>query len=256
MPQLSFDLHVHPAPSSVPRWGTGAQVRDAAARAGVRGFVWKSHEEHTATRAAALPPFGPLVIGSASLNAWAGPDDVLAAIAAGARWLWGPSRGPGLALGWDLPLPSWWPDLRGRLGGDRPRIVLATGHADAAGRLAMALAAQGTGDLCSVTHALRVPIAESERLVSLGCLLEVDLYTGAHAVPGIPLADLAAGIERLVARGLPFYLASDAGQAEVGDPYAFSARMLAALAERVGETTVHRAATDAPARVLARLGIA
>src|SRR5262245_38517806 len=99
--QLSWDLHVHPGPSSVPRWGTGAEIQAAAARAGLAGFVWKSHERHTPLDCAALPP-EPRAIGAASLNAWAGPDDVERAIADGARWLWGPSRLPGLMLGWDL----------------------------------------------------------------------------------------------------------------------------------------------------------
>lgn len=35
MVQLSWDFHVHPGPSSVPRWGNGAEIQAAAARAGV-----------------------------------------------------------------------------------------------------------------------------------------------------------------------------------------------------------------------------
>ena len=50
MPALSYDLHVHPAPSAAPRWGDGLRVWHAAAKAGVLGFVWKAHEEHTVAR--------------------------------------------------------------------------------------------------------------------------------------------------------------------------------------------------------------
>jgi hypothetical protein len=66
--QLAWDLHVHPGPSSVRRWGTGAQIQAAAARAGLRGFLWKSHERHTSLACADLPRT-PRAIGSASLNA-------------------------------------------------------------------------------------------------------------------------------------------------------------------------------------------
>ncbi len=256
MPQLSWDLHVHPAPSSVPRWGTGAEVRAAAARAGVRGFVWKSHEEHTAARARALPPGEPVVVGSASLNDWASVTDVAAAVADGARWIWGPSRAPGLRLGWDLPLPTWWPALLEALDADRPRLVFATGHTDAAGRRAMAEAARTNGDLCSVTHALRIPPGEAEELARLGCLLEVDLYTTAHPVPGLKSLDLVAGLARLAQAGLPVYITTDAGQAEVGDPYRFSSVMLAALAERIGEDAVVAAAGTGPTGVATALGLA
>ena len=47
---LSYDLHVHPAPSVARRWGDGLRVWQAAAEAGVLGFVWKAHEEHTVAR--------------------------------------------------------------------------------------------------------------------------------------------------------------------------------------------------------------
>ena len=55
MPALSYDLHVHPAPSAAPRWGDGDRIWQAAAAAGVRGFVWKAHEEHTVARCLELP---------------------------------------------------------------------------------------------------------------------------------------------------------------------------------------------------------
>ena len=44
MPQLSWDLHLHPAPSTAPRWGDGLQVWQAASEAGAR--VWMSRIGH------------------------------------------------------------------------------------------------------------------------------------------------------------------------------------------------------------------
>ncbi len=256
MPQLSFDLHVHPGPSvMVPRWGTITEVRAAAARAGVRGLVWKSHEQHTAAQVATLDSQGPLVIGSASMNAFSTAADVTAAMAAGARWVWGPSRRPDGGMGWDLPLPDWWPTLRAALDVPHAMVVLGTGHTDSPGRRALAEAAHATGDICSVTHALRLSDVELQQLVALGCVLEVDLYTGTHQVPGLPPIDLAAGMTRLAARDLPFYLTSDAGQAETGDPYRFSAEVLAALSQRVGAPLVTEAAVVGPERIVARLGL-
>jgi hypothetical protein len=135
-------------------------------------------------------------------------------------------------------------------------VVLAAGHTDAPGRRVLAEAARATGDICSVTHALRLTDAELADLAALGCVLEVDLYTGSHRVPGLPSIDLAAGVTRLAAAGLPFYLTSDAGQAETGDPYVFSAQVLASLARRVGTRIVTDAAEAGPERVIARLGLA
>ena len=96
MPFLSWDLHLHPGPSNVPRWGSGSQIWEAARDAGVAGFVWKSHEFHTADRAAALPAGPPHAFGSASLNPWAGVEDVMAAVEVGARWVWGPTQNEAL----------------------------------------------------------------------------------------------------------------------------------------------------------------
>ena len=254
-PQLSWDLHVHPAPSSVPRWGSGERIRAAASRAGLLGFVWKSHEEHTARRARALPTGTPRAIGSASLNDWASPADVLEAVADGARWIWGPSRASGPLPAWDLPLPGWWPALLAGLPADAPRLVLATGHLGGPGRRAMAEAAAARGHICSITHALFVPREEVDLLVGLGCRFEVDLYSAAHTVPGLPSVDLAAGVVRLRDRGAVVYLTTDAGQPAVGDPYRFSARMLAALGQRLGTDAEAEVAVAGPSGVAGALGL-
>jgi hypothetical protein len=249
--QLSWDLHVHPGPSSVPRWGTGAQVQVAAARAGLRGFVWKSHETHTPLLCADLAP-SPRAIGSASLNPWAGPDDVERAIVDGARWLWGPSRRPRLELGWDLPLPAWWPDLVDRLERLDGPLVLATGHLDATGRRAFAeLASSSSRYLCSVTHAASLERPEVADLHRLGCLFEVDLYTAVHAVPGRPRPDLVSAVGALRAWGASVYLTTDAGQPETGDPYGFAEGILEPLVRALGIEEVEDMARTIPDHVAA-----
>ena len=222
MPTLSYDLHVHPGPSRAPRWGDGRRVWEAARDAGVRGFVWKAHERHTAELARGLPSEPVRAIASASLNAWATAGDVVEAVDAGARWIWGPTLGDDGAVGWDLPLPAWWDELAHWLALPRRRLVLATGHLGAPGRAAMAeLAERHDHLLCSVTHSLFVPLDELEQLAGLGCRLEVDAYTLAVDIPGRRRARL----EDVVARG-PVYFTSDGGQEATGNPFLFGARTL------------------------------
>ena len=233
MPQLSWDLHLHPAPSAAPRWGDGLRVWQAARDAGVRGFVWKSHEEHTAERVRALPPGPPTAIGSASLNAWATLESVMGALALGARWIWGPSRDPQGQLAWDLPLPRWWPELRTALVTLSHPVVLATAHLDAVGRLEFArTAAERPAFRCSITHSLHLPENEATLLAELGCAFEFDLYTSVHPVPDRRPADFLTRATSLRETGSFVYITSDAGQARVGNPFEFSERVLGDLADR------------------------
>ena len=252
MAQLSFDLHVHPGPSSVPRWGTGAEVQAAAARAGVRGFVWKSHDGHTA-RACRELAATPRAIGSASLNAWAGTADVAAAIEDGARWVWGPTYKDG-KVGWELPLPSAWDAIAALLRTSRVPLVLGTGHLAAAGRRAFAeLAASAPHLLCSITHSLYLPEDEVVALRDRGCVFEVDLFTGTHKLPDRPAIELATGIPRLRELGATVYLTSDAGQRDTGDPYVFSAATLAGLAPILGADVVDEIAVTNPETVVSHV---
>ena len=200
-------------------------------------------------RALTSPPT-PRAIGSASLNAWAGPDDVERAILDGARWLWGPSRRPHLELGWDLPLPAWWPELVARLEHLDGPLVLATGHLDATGRRAFAeLAASSSRYLCSVTHAASLDRREVADLQRLDCLFEVDLYTTVHAVPGRSRPDLVSAVGALRAWGASVYLTTDAGQPETGDPYTFAEGVLEPLVGALGIEEVEGMARTIPERV-------
>jgi hypothetical protein len=248
---LAYDLHLHPGPSSVPRWGDGERVWRAAAAAGVGGFVWKSHEEHTVERCRELPTEPVWAIPSASLNPWAAYDDVVEAVEAGARWLWGPTMTADGEIGWDLPLPAEWDRLAGWLVSRRPRVVLATGHLGPAGRSAFARAASAAGRPCSVTHSLYVPVEEALGLAGQGCAFEIDAYTYAHPLEGRARNDLAAMVAELTRAGALIYFASDGGQAATGDPFAFGARVLAEVERLLEPAAVHRLAVDGPRAMVA-----
>jgi hypothetical protein len=251
--QLSWDLHVHPGPSSVPRWGTGAEIQAACARAGVAGFVWKSHEGHTARACRDLPADGPRAIGSASLNAWATPDSVSEAIADGAGWVWGPTYVEG-GVGWDLPLPEQWAAFMALLAKVSRPLVLGTGHLGAAGRRAFAEFAAATPNLtCGVTHSLYLDATEVAELHGLGCLFEVDLYTSSRAIHGRPRTDLVSGIAALRAAGAWVYVTTDCGQKDVGDPYAFSRATLDTFAAAIGEEAATEVVIDHPRQLALRI---
>jgi hypothetical protein len=251
--QLSWDLHVHPGPSSVPRWGTGAEIQAACARAGVSGFVWKSHDGHTARAAAELPKDGPRAIGSASLNAWATPANVTEALDDGALWVWGPTYLEG-HVGWELPLPARWADFTTLLAAVGRPIILATGHLGETGRRAFAeFAAPLAHVTCSITHSLYLSRPEVLALRDLGCVFEVDLYTSTRPIHGRPRTDLATGIRMVLDDGAEVYVTTDFGQKDTGDPYVASRATLDRLAADLGGETTRRVAVDNPRRLAERM---
>ena len=232
---LRWYLHFHRGGRHEGRWGDAAQVREAAARAGVRGLVYKNHAGSSADEVSALPPGAPTVIPSIVLNHGMSPGAVADAITAGVRWIWGPSRKPDGTLGWDLPLPRGWNDIvRVLLDVDEP-IVLATSHLDAVGRHELAsLALEKHSILCAVTHSLYLSDFETRRLAGLGAVFEVDLYTMTHAVREHRFARLAPRTDLVHSLDSTIYLTSDAGQAAVGDPYDFVRRVLNKLRTSIG----------------------
>jgi hypothetical protein len=251
MPMLSYDLHVHPGPSTAPRWGDGLRVREAAAAAGVRGFVWKAHECHTATLCRQLPSGPVRAIASASLNPWAATDDVIEAVQAGARWIWGPTLGAEGEIGWELELPSWWDILADWLPTAETSLVLATGHLGAAGRATLAeLAASHEHLVCSITHSPYVPLPELSRLAELGCLFEIDAYTFTHELEGRRGEPLPAVLDAVASARALLYFTSDGGQASTGNPFVFGARALERVAELVGEDAACALGVEGPATVI------
>jgi len=249
---LSYDLHVHPGPSRAPRWGTGEEVQRAAEEVGVRGFVWKAHERHTARLCAELPPSPVRAFGSASLNPWSSLDDVLGAIAEGAQWLWGPTVSAAGETAWELELPRYWPELAVALARLERRLIVATGHLQPAGRSAFAnLAASSPNLLCSVTHTLYVPPDELLELSALGAVFELDAYTFTHELPGRTLEPPAATLDALERAGGVVYFTSDGGQASTGNPFVFGAESLDRLGEVAGADRAERLGGAGPEAVVA-----
>jgi hypothetical protein len=238
----------------MPRWGGGARVYQAAAAAGVRGFVWKAHEEHTVGRVRQLPAAPVRAIGSASLNPWARPADIAAALEEGALWLWGPTVNPGGRIAWDLPLPrSWGPVARFLVDLRRP-LVIATGHLGTHGRAAFAaLAAENDSLLCSITHSLYLPQDEALRLAATGAVFEIDAYTYVTEIEGRIRANVREHVHALADAGALVYFTSDGGQASTGNPFEFGARVLDEIAERIGLEAARRLGIENPESLVRRL---
>jgi hypothetical protein len=253
--QLSWDLHLHPGPASEGRWGTGPELWRAASAAGVAGFVWKEHARRIEAEVSRLPDTGPRCLPSLVMNSWAGPEDVAESLAAGVRWFWGPTRDAEGKLCWDLSVPSWWPEAEDLLVASGLTVVLSTGHLDRRGRRRLAeAAARNDKVMCSVTHSLYVPEEELGELVELGCAFEHDLFTASFPIPGRPERELASALARALELGGLTYLTSDAGQAGIGNPFAFAAEALEVLAKAASVTVVSEVARTNPARVAAHLG--
>lgn len=248
---LSYDLHLHPGPAAVPRWGTGAEIWRAARDAGVRGFVWKAHDRHTVKACSELPAEPVRAIGSASLNPWSELSDVLAALEQGALWLWGPTQDRNANTGWDLPLPSYWPQLTQALTQLTSRIVLATGHLGPDGRSAFAsLAADYDHLLCSITHTLYVPTPELPRLAVCDAIFELDAYTLTVEIPGRTRSAPEAVLADLNAAGSTAYFTSDGGQAETGNPFLFATATLNELSRAIGPAAANQLGTVNPAAIV------
>jgi hypothetical protein len=254
VPVLSYDLHVHPGPSTAPRWGTGIDVLRAAEAAGVHGFVWKAHEQHTPRLCAALPQSPVRAFGSASLNPWSTRDDVLEALEDGARWLWGPTMSGAGEIGWELELPVYWPVLEEALRQPGNRRILATGHLGPAGRTQLAQLAKGSPSLlCSITHTLYVPPEELVELVELGAVFEIDGYTLRHELPGRRRYPPENTVKLLQEAGALVYFTSDGGQADTGNPFTFGAECLHYLGTIIGGHRAEKVGLEAPSAVVSWL---
>ncbi len=92
----AIDLHIHCAPSIVPRLVTDDEASQGAADAGLQAIVIKSHHESTVTRAKVVDrKHGDMrVFGGVCLNHYVGginPDAVRAALGLGGKVVWMPS---------------------------------------------------------------------------------------------------------------------------------------------------------------------
>jgi len=217
----------------------------------VAGFVWKSHERHTADLCAELPPGPPRAIGSAILNRWAGVEDVLAAVGSGAGWVWCPTCDAEGMNAWNLPLPVWWNELWAELVEHGRRLVLATGHLDSDGRRIVAEACAGVPHItCSITHSHFVSEEELVSLSRTGCAFEFDCYTLTHTIPGLSAGSLRRFAELALERGCNAYLTSDGGQASTGNPFAFAAATLRSWRPTCGDDLLVTLSRSGPERLV------
>jgi hypothetical protein len=242
----AVDLHVHPGPSPYPRRIDAIGAARAAAEAGMRAIVLKSHHADTATVIEALRPHGLAdidveVYGGVVLNSQVGginPHAVSHSLAMGGRVVWMPTiSSPAhisstghfptatVELIDERPVDVW--DAAGGLLGEVREVlalvasadaVLASGHLPAPSIEAVFQAAQEAGvRRLLVNHPNFIVDVDSElarRLVALGAYVEheVSMYDETSRFHAFPLATLEdwielAGPERSI-------LASDLGQAD------------------------------------------
>lgn len=241
----AVDLHVHPAPSPYPRRVDPIGAAAAAAEAGMRAIVLKSHHSDTAMLIEALRERGldevPLeVYGGVVLNSQVGginPHAVSLSLAMGGRVVWLPTISSPAHLASsghfptatvnlldEEPIDVWGadgellPELRTILGLiAEADAVLASGHVPPRSIVAAFEAAREAGvKRLLVNHPnfiVDVSSEEARRLVELGAYIEheVSMYDESSKFHSFGIETLEewieiAGLEHTV-------LASDLGQA-------------------------------------------
>jgi hypothetical protein len=208
----SVDLHVHPAPSPLPRRIDAIEAAWSAEQIGMRAIVVKSHHHSTVTDVLALGGYGldggPVkVFGGIALNSAVGglnPHAVDLALAMGGRIVWFPTIGspqhiahhaahpnlkfPKLAVHVRDERPIDVLDENGRL---RPEVhdiiglikehdaILASGHMAPDRILAVFKAAREAGvDRLLVNHpnfVIEATHEQGRRFVELGAMIEHSL---------------------------------------------------------------------------------
>ena len=133
----AVDLHVHPAPSPLPRRIDAADAARLAAEAGFRAIVVKSHHHSTVTDVLALEqentlPEGVRVFGGIALNGPVGglnPKAVDLALKMGGRIVWFPTIGSPQHIRHHAEHPNLkFPKLAVQLKPEEPIDILADGN--------------------------------------------------------------------------------------------------------------------------------
>jgi hypothetical protein len=256
------DLHVHAAPSLLPRHGDDAQTIAAERALGFSTLVLKSHEGSTAERAALA---GDGVYGGVVLNSAVGganPDAVEVAARLGARVVWLPtvssathkagSANPELSVhkGFELRLvevfqdgrlrPEWYDVLDAVAAHD---LVLASGHlsADETASLFNSAADRGITRLL-VNHPKMAFLGwhqdAARALRNLGAHLELGVLPDLLGGPRHASIDLADEYPREL-----LVFGADLGHAHHPAPARAVPLWLRRLEQRVGERTAHRILT-------------
>jgi Family of unknown function (DUF6282) len=279
----AVDLHVHPSPSPYPRRIDPIGAAAAAAEAGMRAIVLKSHHNETASLIEALRPHGldeiPVeVYGGVVLNTQVGginPHAVSLCLAMGGRVVWMPTiSSPAhiasdghfptatVALLAERPVDVWNGDdeLVPELDAILELIaeadaILASGHLPPRSIVACFEAAREAGvRRLLVNHPNFIVDLDSDdarRLVELGAYVEheVSMYDRESRFHSFEISTLRewielAGPERTI-------LASDLGQAENPLPPESLERVGAELVESgVEAELVRKLLADNPARLL------
>jgi len=279
----AVDLHVHPSPSPYPRRIDPIGAASAAAEAGMRAIVLKSHHNETASLIEALRPHGlgeiPVeVYGGVVLNTEVGginPHAVSLCLAMGGRVVWMPTiSSPAhiasdghfptatVALLDERPVDLWdgddelVPELDTILGliADAD-AVLASGHLPPRSIVACFEAARDAGvRRLLVNHPNFIVDIEGEqalRLVELGAYVEheVSMYDRESRFHAFEISTLREWIE--LAGPDRTILASDLGQADNPLPPESLERVGEELVEvGVDASQVRRMLADNPARLL------
>jgi hypothetical protein len=278
----AVDLHVHPSPSPYPRRVDPVAAAEAAAAAGMRAIVLKSHHSDTAVIIDALRERGLArvdieVYGGIVLNSQVGginPHAVSLSLAMGGRVVWLPTiSSPAhlassghfptatVKLMEEQPIDVW--EGPGKLLPELTTVfeliadadaMLASGHLPPNSIVACFEAARAAGvRRLLVNHPnfiVDLSSEEAERLVELGAYFEheVSMYDERSRFRAFELTTLEewidlAGADRTV-------LASDLGQADNPLPPDSLERIGLALAASSEPELVHDLLVTNPARVL------
>ena len=265
-----IDIHIHSAPDVVPRFADDIDAVRAAADAGMRAVVLKSHACLTADRATIAEKIvgGPRVFGGLALNAPVGglnPAAVEVALTLGAKQIWMPTRGTanersqqGLAGG----LTIFTED--GRLHDavyeilDLVRsadVILGTGHLAVDEIMALVRLAKdrGVGKII-VTHPeapfIRMPAAVQTEVSGDGVFFErCFVFTTPSTGSLVSIAEIADQIRRVGIAST--VLATDFGQVDNPPPVeGMRAYLAALLGQGFNPRDLRRMAGDNPAHLL------
>ena len=265
-----IDLHIHSAPDLRPRLADDIDTARAAAAAGLRAILLKSHDTLTADRAALAEKAagGVRVFGGLALNEAVGglnPRAVEVALALGARQIWLPTfdaaacrrrqgRPGGLSvLAEDGSiLPVVYEILDRVRDGD---VMLGTGHLSVAEIVEVVRLARQRGlRKIVVTHPhsplVEMPLAIQQEIAGEGVFFErcyLDTLPGQEG--RVSLAEVADHIRRVGVQST--VLSTDLGQAGNPPPVDGLRRYLAGLmGEGFTEGEMRRMAGETPAYLL------
>lgn len=248
-----IDMHLHCAPDVEPRLADDIETTRAAAEAGMRAIVFKSHVTQTADRATiAKRVVGNIrVFGGVTLNYPVGglnPAAVEVALGLGAKEIWMPTkesaherayRGqklPGLSIfnerGEIVPVVYEIIDLI-----READVILGTGHLSIEETIVLVRLARERGvRKVLVTHPeayfFQMPVAVQSELAALGAYFErCFVFTTQLAGATVSVADIAQQIKTVGVEST--VLSSDLGQPQNPSPVDGMREYLAGLAAAV-----------------------